>query len=103
MRATSAALLLKPSRPRDRPATEESMPSANLQLTIANDRFSITPLPAQVESHCTFGDACQRRATHRLLWTHAAGAELLCDTHAIAWAGDHGLHITTARFSDSAA
>jgi hypothetical protein len=80
------------------------MPSANLQLTIANERFSITPLPAQVESQCTFGETCQNRATHRLLWLHhAAKVELLCDTHAIAWAGDHGLHITTAGFTGSAA
>ena len=79
------------------------MPSVNLQLTIANERFSITPLPAQVESRCTFGDGCHHRASHRLLWTQAASVELLCDTHAIAWAGDHGLHITTARSIDSAA
>jgi len=79
------------------------MPSVNLQLTIANERFSITPLPAQVESCCTFEVACQQRATHRLLWSQVANVELLCDTHAIAWAGDHGLHITTARVADSAA
>ena len=79
------------------------MPSANLQLTIANERFSITPLPAQVESRCTFGDTCHHRATHRLLWSNVASVELLCDVHAIAWAGDHGLHITTARFNNPAA
>ena len=73
--------------------------SANLQLTIANERFSITPLPAQVESRCTFGDACEHSATHRLLWSRVAGVELLCDAHAIAWASDQGLHITTARFT----
>jgi hypothetical protein len=75
------------------------MLSANLQLTIANERFSITPLPAQVQSQCTFGDTCRHSATHRLLWSRVAGVELLCDAHAIAWAGDQGLHITTATFT----
>ena len=79
------------------------MSSVNLQLTIANGQFSITPLPAQVGSRCTAGDRCGGRATHRLLWSQVSGVELLCDVHAIAWAGDHGLQITTARFSGSAA
>jgi hypothetical protein len=72
------------------------MASVNLQLTIANAQFSITPLPAQVESRCTVGRVCSQRATHRLLWSRAAGAELLCDVHALAWAGDNGMQITTA-------
>ncbi len=79
------------------------MPSVNLQLTIANEQFSITPLPAQVGSACTAGHRCGQRATHRLLWSQVSGVELLCDVHAIAWAGDHGLQITTARFTGSAA
>ena len=79
------------------------MRSVNLQLTIANEEFSITPLPAQVESRCTGGRPCAQRATHRLLWSQRRGVELLCDVHAIAWAGDNGLQITTARFGDSAA
>ena len=74
------------------------MPSANLQLSVARDRFVITPLPAQVESRCTFSETCRNRASHRLLLSEAfAGVELLCDTHAAAWARNHGLHITTAR------
>jgi hypothetical protein len=77
------------------------MRSPNLQLTASSDRFSITPLPPQVESHCTAGERCQTRATHRLLWSDAVGGvELLCDTHALLWAHDHGLLITTARIGD---
>jgi hypothetical protein len=80
------------------------MPSPNLQLTVARDRFSITPLPAQVESCCTFGEQCRNRASHRLLRSHAVDrVTLLCDVHAIAWAHEHGLHITTARLDESAA
>lgn len=80
------------------------MRSANLQLTITSERFSITPLPAEVAPRCTFGDACEKLASHRLLWSNGTTAvELLCDTHAMEWAGNHGLQITTARFADSAA
>jgi hypothetical protein len=77
------------------------MSSVNLQLTIANGQFSITPLPAQVGSPCTAGHTCRQRATHRLIWSGVSGVELLCDVHAIAWAGDNGLQITTARFNQS--
>jgi hypothetical protein len=80
------------------------MRSASLQLTIANERFSITPLSAHVAPRCTGGDSCQHLASHRLLSTRpSAGVELLCDAHAIAWAGDNGLLVTTARFVDTAA
>ena len=79
------------------------MRSLNLQLTVSGDRFSITPLPPQVESLCTSVDHCERRASHRLLWSDVpAGVELLCDSHALVWAHDHGLLITTARLGDSA-
>ena len=79
------------------------MRSPNLQLTVSGDRFSITPLPPQVESLCTSGERCHRRASHRLLWVDVpAGVELLCDSHALMWAHDHGLLITTARLDDSA-
>jgi hypothetical protein len=80
------------------------MRRANLQLTIANERFSITPLPGNVAPRCTTGDGCQQLASHRLLSSDAqTGVVLLCDAHAIAWAGDNGLLVTTARFSESAA
>jgi hypothetical protein len=80
------------------------MRSANLQLTIANERFSITPLSATVARRCTSGESCQQLASHRLLTSRPpAGVELLCDAHAIEWAGDNGLHVTTARFTESAA
>ncbi len=83
------------------------MRSVNLQLTRITDRFSITPLPPQVDARCTGGETCRNRATHRLLsWspTAASRVELLCDTHAIEWAADHGLQITTAtRHNDPAA
>ena len=80
------------------------MRSPNLRLTVTREGFSITPLPAQVESRCTFDDNCSQRASHRLLIAHpSAAVALLCDTHAIAWAQDEGLHITTARLGESAA
>jgi hypothetical protein len=80
------------------------MRSASLQLTIANERFSITPLSPTVAPRCTSGSSCQQLASHRLLLSRPpAGVQLLCDAHVIAWAGDNGLHVTTARFSESAA
>jgi hypothetical protein len=80
------------------------MRSLNLQLTVSGDRFSITPLPPQVDSHCPSGEHCQKRASHRLLWSDSTAAvELLCDTHALVWTHDHGLLITTARLGDSVA
>jgi hypothetical protein len=79
------------------------MRSANLQLTIANERFSITPLPGNVAPQCTRGGSCHQLASHRLLSSNpSVGVELLCDAHAVAWAGDNGLLVTTAR-SESAA
>jgi hypothetical protein len=82
------------------------MRSVNLQLTRITDRFSITPLPPQVEARCTGDETCRNRASHRLLsWSPSAASSvtLLCDKHAIEWAADHGLQITTARQSDPAA
>jgi hypothetical protein len=82
------------------------MRSVNLQLTRITDRFSITPLPPQVDARCTCEQTCRNRASHRLLsWSPstASGVQLLCDKHAIEWAADHGLQITTARHDGSAA
>jgi hypothetical protein len=88
----------------DPPPKERAMRSPNLRLTVTRQGFSITPLPAQVESRCTFDRNCSQRASHRLLIVQpTAGVALLCDTHAIAWAEDEGLHITTARLGESAA
>ena len=80
------------------------MRAANLQLTATGDRFSLTPLPPQVVSPCTSGKNCQKLASHRLLSSQAtAGVELLCNAHALAWALDHGIRITTAAPDESAA
>jgi hypothetical protein len=81
------------------------MRSVNLQLTRITDRFSISPLPPQIDARCTH-DACRNRASHRLLSlspTGPSGVQLLCDAHAIEWAADHGLQITTARHNNPAA
>jgi len=86
------------------PLKERGMRSPNLRLTVTREGFSITPLPAQVESRCTFDHNCSQRASHRLLIAQPmAGVALLCDSHAIAWAQDEGLQITTARLGESAA
>ncbi len=79
------------------------MRSPNLQLTLAKHQWSITPLSGHVETRCTFDENCPRRASHRLLVAQAAGAQLLCDDHTVAWALDQGYRITTARLTDSAA
>jgi hypothetical protein len=80
------------------------MSSPNLTLRVISDRFSLTPLPYQVDSPCTAGEPCRNRATHRLLLPRdAAGVQLLCDAHTLEWANGQGLRITTARLGDSAA
>jgi hypothetical protein len=80
------------------------MRAVNLQLTATGDRFSLTPLPPQVVAHCTGAQNCQELASHRLLSSQAAaGVELLCNDHALAWAQDQGIRITTARLDDSSA
>jgi hypothetical protein len=88
----------------DPPLKERPMRSPNLRLTVTREGFSITPLPAQVESRCTFDHGCSQRASHRLLINQpTTSVALLCDLHAIAWAQDEGLQITTARLGESAA
>ena len=80
------------------------MSSPNLKLRISSDRFSMTPLPYQVDSPCTGGTNCRNRASHRLLSPREeAAVQMLCDEHTLDWADGHGLRITTARRSDSAA
>ena len=80
------------------------MSSPNLKLRVSSDRFSMTPLPYQVESRCTFDGGCRNRASHRLLIPREGNnVQLLCDEHTIEWADGHGLRITTARIGDSAA
>ena len=80
------------------------MSSPNLKLRVSSERFSMTPLPYQVESRCTHGESCRNRATHRLLLPREdAAVHLLCDEHTLEWADGHGLRVTTARLGDSAA
>jgi len=80
------------------------MSIANLQLTVSGSNFSLTPLPAQVQSPCTGGNACRGRATHRLLVRSPSSATLLCDEHVLDWSALNGYHVTTAaRSNDSAA
>ena len=80
------------------------MPIATLQLTVSGSNFSLTPLPAQVQSRCTGEASCRERATHRLLVRSQASATLFCDDHVLEWAAQNGYHVTTAaRSNDSAA
>jgi hypothetical protein len=80
------------------------MPIANLQLTVSGSNFSLTPLPAQVQSRCTSDAKCRERATHRLLVRSPASATLMCDEHVLDWASLNGYAVTTAvRTDDSAA
>jgi len=82
----------------------DAVSSPNLKLRVSSERFSMTPLPYQVESRCTHSDGCRSRATHRLLSPREGTAvHLLCDEHTLEWADGHGLRVTTARIGDSAA
>lgn len=79
------------------------MPIATLQLTVSGSNFSLTPLPAQVQSHCTSDGSCRERATHRLLVRSSASATLFCDEHVLEWAALNGYHVTTGVRSDDSA
>lgn len=72
------------------------MGSQNLALTLAGKHFSITPLPAHIQSYCAFEARCGNLASHRLLLRRMATVQLLCDTHTLAWAQNHRHTITTA-------
>jgi hypothetical protein len=73
------------------------MSSPNLALTLSGNRFSITPLPGHIVSCCTDDSVCENSATHRLLSRTVCAVKLLCDTHTLDWARQHGHSITTAR------
>jgi hypothetical protein len=79
------------------------MPIATLQLTVSGSNFSLTPLPAQVQSRCTGDASCRERATHRLLVRSPASATLFCDDHVLEWTGQNGYHVTTGIRSDDSA
>jgi hypothetical protein len=78
------------------------MGSPHLQLTLTGRHFTLTPLPAHLQSPCTAGEPCGRPASHRLLSRITADVKLLCDSHTIDWARDHGCNITSVSpLSDS--
>jgi len=78
------------------------MASANLQLTLSEPNFTLTPLSPQTAAHCTHADGCRRLATHRLL-SRPEGVSLLCDVHTLDFAREHRSGVTTARVEESAA
>lgn len=79
------------------------MSSPNLQLTVTDDRTSLTPLPGHIVSPCTGDLTCRNLASHRIVTRPPASIQLLCDDHTLAWASERGLHITTAKPSYSPA
>jgi hypothetical protein len=79
------------------------MASPNLQLTLSDEQFTLTPLPGPTALPCTSDSSCRNLASHRILSRRPDRVELLCDAHTLAWACDHGVNITTARQYDPAA
>lgn len=79
------------------------MRSPNLQLTLTDEQFSLTPLPGATASPCTAGPQCQHLATHRLLSRTPAGVMLMCDEHTRQWAAEQRINVTTGTTYDSAA
>ena len=75
----------------------------NLQLTLSDDRFSVTPLPGTLVSRCTAHWTCTNVASHRVLSRAPGGVQVLCDSHMLEWASEQGISITTARVDESAA
>ena len=76
------------------------MPIANLRLTLSDSNFSLTPLPAQVQSPCTGDRSCRERASHRLIVREPASTTLFCDEHVLEWAAHNSYTVTTARAAD---
>ena len=80
------------------------MRSPNLRLTVTREGFSITPLPAQVESRCTFDHNCSQRASHRLLIAQpTAGVALLCDSTRLPGRRTRAFRSRPRRLGESAA
>ena len=82
---------------------EVHMRRPNLQLTLRDGRFSVTPLPETLVSRCTAHFSCSNVASHRVLARAPGDVQLLCDSHMLDWASGEGISITTARVHDSAA
>ncbi len=76
------------------------MSSINLQLTATGRHFSLSPLPGHLYADCTADEPCGARASHRLLLRRTASVRLLCDTHTVEWARDHGV-LSAAPAADS--
>jgi len=71
------------------------MRSPHLQLTLHDDRFSVTPLPVQVASVCTSGWLCRKMASHRVQSRTPPAVALFCDEHTVDWTLHQGLSIVS--------
>jgi hypothetical protein len=74
-----------------------AMRRPNLQLTLSDTRFSLTPLPSNEASMCTSTWSCRKVASHRVQSHIPPGFAMLCDDHTIEWTLNQGWSITTKR------
>lgn len=69
----------------------------NLQLTLSDIRFSLTPLPSHAASICTSTWSCRNLASHRVLSHMPKGFATLCDDHTIEWTLNQGLSLSVRK------
>ena len=67
------------------------MSRVTLPLTATGRHFSLSPLPGHRYADCTADEPCGARASHRLLSRLTVTVLLLCDTHTVEWAREHGV------------
>jgi hypothetical protein len=68
------------------------MRTALLQLTVTDQRFSLTPLPVQTAYVCMSSWKCRKVASHRIFSRRPASVVMLCDDHTIEWTLNQALN-----------
>jgi len=64
-----------------------------VRLTLTGRLFTLTPIPAYLESRCT---VCDGHASHRLFSRALAQVRLLCDRHALEFAREQHVEVPAA-------
>jgi hypothetical protein len=68
-----------------------------LQLTLTDQRFTLTPLPLQTAHVCMSRWNCRNVASHRISSRRPAAIVMLCDDHTIEWTLNQALSITARK------
>jgi hypothetical protein len=73
------------------------MRTTDLQLTLTDHRFSLTPLPGATACTCMSSRRCRNLASHRILSRRPAVVVLLCDDHTVEWTLNQAMNVTAPK------